>query len=174
MTKKQQRHNSFKRANERKTEVRKLLEVHKLYLVSGKGEGSTPLNAFDKALLDAGIGDVNLIKVSSIVPPNAEVVIEKPNLPRGALVPCVYAERTSKRPGERIAVALAVGIAEDGFGVVMESEGETAEEAVEKATKMVEEAFKFRGLRLERILQISVEHQVVNCGGVVAACVYWQ
>lgn len=151
-----------------------MLEVRKLYLVSGKAEGSTPLNAFDNALLDAGIGDVNLIKVSSIVPPDAEVLMEKPNLPRGALMPCVYAELTSQKRGERIAVALAIGLAEDGFGVVMESEGETAEEAVAKATKMVEEAFKVRRLHLKRILTISAEHQVKECGSVVAACVYWR
>jgi len=155
-------------------EVHGLTEVRKLYLVAGKAEGGTPLNAFDNALLDAGIGDVNLIKVSSIVPPGAEVVMEKPNLPKGALVPCVYAERASDKPGERIAVALAVGIAEDGFGVVMESEGETAEEATAKAVQMVKEAFRVRGLNLKRILQISSEHQVIKCGGVVAACIYWR
>jgi arginine decarboxylase len=89
-------------------------------------------------------------------------------------VPCVYAERTSDKPGEKIAVALAVGIAEDGFGVVMESEGETAEEATAKAVEMVKEAFNVRGLTLKRILQIASEHQVIRCGGVVAACVYWR
>ena len=156
------------------TEVHGLMEVRKLYLVAGKAEGGTPLNAFDNALLDAGIGDVNLIKVSSIIPPGAEVVMEKPNLPKGALVPCVYAERTSDKPGEKIAVALAVGIAEDGFGVVMESEGETAEEATAKAVEMVKEAFSVRGLTLKRILQIASEHQVIRCGGVVAACIYWR
>lgn len=145
-----------------------------MYLVAGKAEGKTPLNAFDNALLAAGIGDVNLIKVSSIVPPGAEVRMERPNLPRGALVPCVYAERTSEVPGERIAVALAVGLADDGFGVVMESEGETEEEAAQKAIQMVEEAFRVRGLNLQQVLRIAVEHQVVACGGVVAACVYWR
>ena len=149
-------------------------EVRRLYLVAGKAEGATPLNAFDNALLEAGIGNVNLIKVSSIVPPSAEVCTETPNLPPGALVPCVYAERTSQVPGERIAVALAVGLAEDGFGVVMESEGTTAAEAVEKAVRMVEEAFRVRQLPLVRTLQVAVEHQVVRCGSVVAACVYWQ
>lgn len=172
--KRQQRHEPVKAHRWKKTEVYGLLEVHKLYLVSGKSEGSTPLNAFDNALLEAGIGDVNLIKVSSIVPPNAEVVLGKPNLPRGVIVPCVYAERTSETPGEKIAVALAVGLAEDGFGVVMESEGETAEEATAKAIEMVKEAFRVRGVELKRILQVSAEHEVVKCGGVVAACVYWR
>ena len=38
----------------------------KIAIVSGKDEGPTKLNAFDNALSDAGIGDVNLIKVSSM------------------------------------------------------------------------------------------------------------
>ena len=36
----------------------------KIAIVSGKDEGPTRLNAFDNALTAAGIGDVNLIKVS--------------------------------------------------------------------------------------------------------------
>ena len=36
----------------------------RIAIVSGKDEGPTKLNAFDNALTDAGIGDVNLIKVS--------------------------------------------------------------------------------------------------------------
>lgn len=149
-------------------------EFRRLYLVAGKAEGTTPLNAFDNALLNAGIGDVNLIKVSSIVPPGAEVMLAKPDLPRGALVPCVYIERTSNTPGEYIAVALAVGLANDGFGIIMESDGATAEEAVAKAVRMVEEAFRARGLPLARTLQVMVEHQIQRCGCVVAACVYCQ
>ena len=37
--------------------------------VSGASEGYTPLNAFDGALLAAGVGNTNLVKMSSIVPP---------------------------------------------------------------------------------------------------------
>jgi len=154
--------------------VNKLFDVTRLYLVTGKAEGETPLNAFDNALIDAGIGDVNLIKVSSIVPPEAEVILAKPELPRGALVPCVYSANTSATPGQRIAAALAVGLAEDGFGVIMESSGETAEEAASKALFMVEEAFKIRGLKLVKTLQAAVEHEIVKCGGIVAACAYWR
>ncbi|MCS7223998.1 MAG: arginine decarboxylase, pyruvoyl-dependent [Armatimonadetes bacterium] len=144
----------------------------RLYLVAGKGEGLTPLTAFDRALLDAGIGDVNLIKVSSIVPPDCEVVTERPELTPGSLVPVVYIERTSSQPGERIAVALAVGQGADGFGVVMESEGLSAEVAEQKALQMVQEAFRYRGRGLVKTIPISVEHIVDQCGCVVAACVY--
>ena len=37
-------------------------------IVSGKGFGKYALTSFDNALLDAGVGDYNLIKVSSILP----------------------------------------------------------------------------------------------------------
>lgn len=38
-------------------------------LVSGIGKAEYPLVTFDNALRDAGIGDYNLVKVSSILPP---------------------------------------------------------------------------------------------------------
>ena len=41
---------------------------------AGHAEGGTTLNAFDNALLAAGIGNINLIKVSSILPPDVPVV----------------------------------------------------------------------------------------------------
>ena len=41
---------------------------------AGRAEGGTPLNAFDNALLAAGIGNINLIKVSSILPPGVELI----------------------------------------------------------------------------------------------------
>ena len=46
----------------------------KVSITSGKSEGPTKLNAFDNALLDAGIGNVNLIPVSSIIPASAKIV----------------------------------------------------------------------------------------------------
>ena len=44
----------------------------KFTLVAGNGEGGTPLNAFDAALIEAGIGNLNLLRVSSILPPSAQ------------------------------------------------------------------------------------------------------
>ena len=39
------------------------------FFATGHAEGATPLNAFDGALLASGIGNTNLIKISSILPP---------------------------------------------------------------------------------------------------------
>jgi len=47
----------------------------KIIITTGTGEGPTPLAAFDKALLDAGVANYNLIYLSSIIPPNS--IIER-------------------------------------------------------------------------------------------------
>ena len=41
----------------------------KIRLSSGRGEGPTPLAAFDAALLDAGVSNYNLLPLSSVIPP---------------------------------------------------------------------------------------------------------
>ena len=41
---------------------------------AASAEGGTSLNAFDNALLAAGLGDINLVKVSSIMPPKVEMI----------------------------------------------------------------------------------------------------
>jgi len=46
----------------------------RIILTSGIRIGSTKLNAFDNALLNAGIGNFNLLSVSSIIPPKAKIV----------------------------------------------------------------------------------------------------
>ena len=61
-------------------------------LSGGIGEGATELDAFDAALCDAGVGNYNLVCVSSILPPKCQVVRLRevpPNKmpPVGALVP---------------------------------------------------------------------------------------
>src|SRR2546430_5145748 len=97
-------------------------------LASGAAEGDSELTAFDNALRKGGIGDVNLIRVSSIVPPGAKIA-PLPDLPFGALTPAAYAVQTSSVPGMRVAACIGVGWTPRG-GVLMEAHGleETAEE----------------------------------------------
>lgn len=148
-------------------------KVTKAALVSGAAEGGTELNAFDNALLAAGIGDVNLIKVSSILPPHVKLQDSVPKLPKGAFVPVVYAERTSTTPGETVAVSVGVGRAPDGFGVVMEAGGRSKAEVEAEVCRKIEEAFRVRGLPLMEVQVVAAEHQVKRCGCVVAACVFF-
>lgn len=45
----------------------------KITITAGTGEGPTALGAFDEALLQAGVGDYNLITLSSVIPEGAEL-----------------------------------------------------------------------------------------------------
>lgn len=145
----------------------------KFTLVAGSGEGETPLNAFDRALLQAGAGNVNLIRVSSILPPRAQHVKEL-YLPPGALVPVAYGALKSTTPGEQIAAAVAVGIPAEGFGVIMEYSGRTTREEAEKIIRrMVEDAFAMRGLEMKEYLVKAVDHRVVKAGAVFAGVLMW-
>jgi len=49
----------------------------KIKVAAGRGEGSTTLSAFDTALKAAGIHNYNIIRLSSVIPPESEVVVEK-------------------------------------------------------------------------------------------------
>lgn len=144
-------------------------------LVAGSGEGNTRLTAFDTALLNAGAGNLNLLRVSSILPPRA---VEDPNLtiPPGSLTPVAYGTLTSDQPEQIIAAAIGVGIAEDpaGYGIIMEYEGYCSrKEAEDVVTAMVREGFAKRGVKLQRILVKGVEHRVEKCGSVFAAVLLW-
>ncbi len=142
-------------------------------LVAGSGESISPLNAFDQALLEAGAGNVNLLKVSSILPPRA-VFDENISLPPGSLVPVAYGTLTSSKQGATIAAAVAVGIPEEGFGVIMEYSGYVSKkEAEDIITGMVKEAFQTRNLKLTECLVKAIEHRIIETGSVFAGVILW-
>ena len=150
-----------------------LATPRKFTLVAGTGEGSTELNAFDHALLAAGIGNVNLLRVSSILPSGA-VYAERLEIEPGSLVPTAYGAITSEQPGQLIAAAIGVGLSEDTYGVIMEFSGRCSRAEAERHVRgMVEEAFGTRGLALKTCLVKAVEHRVKQKGCAFAATALW-
>jgi len=142
-------------------------------LVAGAGEGLTQLNAFDQALLAANAGNVNLLRVSSILPPGA-VYKDEIHLPPGSLVPVAYGAFTSAVPGDIITAVVGVGIPKEGFGVIMEHSGHfSRQEGEDLMNRMVIEAFHMRGLQLEKYIVKSAEHKVVKTGAVFAGVILW-
>ncbi len=144
-------------------------------LVAAAAEGERELTAFDQALLAAGVGNVNLIRVSSILPPNVEFM-KKLEFPPGSLLPIAYGSISSSEPGEVITAAVAVGLGpeDDEFGVIMEFSGScTKQKAEEEVEQMVTEAFQYRKKSLKEIKVASVEHKVVRCGCVFAGIPLW-
>ena len=47
----------------------------KIYVTKGTGEGPTTLAAFDSALFNARIANYNLLKLSSVIPAGAEIIL---------------------------------------------------------------------------------------------------
>ncbi len=119
-------------------------------MLAARAEGGTPLNAFDNALLAMGIGNANLVRLSSVVPPHLEWLERLPEIPVGMLLPTVYAEASAREPGERIVAALGVGLRPDGAGgLIYEYAGHGDRAfAEERVRAMVEEGFRVRGWRL--------------------------
>lgn len=146
----------------------------KFSLSAGHGEAATLLNAFDVALLDAGFGNLNLLKVSSVLPPGAEYV-KTMDVSPGSLLPTAYAIISSHQPGDLIAAAVAIGIPEiQSFGVIMECSGHCSKEEIElRIRQMVVEAFSVRRLPLREIKVASVEHRVEKCGSAFAGVGLW-
>lgn len=149
----------------------------KFYLVSGSSDGFTLLNAFDGALVASGVGDTNLVKMSSILPPGCEKMNPRPvQLPQGALVPVAYASLCSDVPGEVISSAVAIGIPkdEDRAGLIMEYSAKAEQSIVEnQVRKMVEKGMEMRNRAIKEIMSISATYEVIDIGAVFAGVVLW-
>lgn len=135
----------------------------------GVGVSEKRLPSFDKALLDAGVGNYNLVKLSSILPARChEIRIEniRNRIREGSLLPVAYATISSDRPGEKIASAIAVGFPADDskVGVIMEysNAGIDGREAERIVREMVEEGFSVRGWKLDKIKSVYAEAEVME------------
>lgn len=101
---------------------------------SGTGSAATPLAAFDAALRDVGAGDVNLVRLSSVIPTGATLVhtptlIQQPGW--GDKLYCVYAEQHAERAGEQAAAGVGWVHKRDGSGAGLFVEhGGTSEDEV--------------------------------------------
>jgi arginine decarboxylase len=149
----------------------------KFFLVSGSSEGFSLLNAFDGALLASGVGDTNLVKLSSILPPGCKEIKPPPvPLPQGALVPVAYASLSCDAPGEVISAAVAIGIPKDAnsAGLIMEYSARAEERVVvEHVSRMVEKGMELRKRPIKTIMPISATCKVVAVGAVFAGVVLW-
>ncbi len=146
-------------------------KVTKVAATAGHAEGSTPLNAFDNALLAAGIGNINLVKISSIVPPDVDIV-DLPQIKPGALIPTAYAWETSSVPGEVISAAVGYALPKDRTraGVIMEHHAKVPRAEAERMIRqMLEEAFRVRGEAIREWKVFAAEHRVERVGCAVAA-----
>ena len=144
----------------------------RIAIVSGNCEGPTELNAFDNALYEAEIGDVNLIKVSSMLEANTKV--EKlPKLKAGSMVNCVLSSLTSNTKGEKLTACIAVAIGEE-LGCVVETNGinQNPEDIKNEAIDMVKYMMNKRNVEIKELIVEEAHHTVSEIGSAIAAVIY--
>lgn len=140
-----------------------LFKAQNYTMVNGVGSGSTELNAFDNALQSANVGNFNLIKVSSILPPGA---IQRESIKEnsGSVLPIAYSSILGKNQGDSIVAVVAVGIPQDEnmVGVIMEHASIGDPNIIEsEVMQMVCEAMRNRSIEIREI-KCSVSSCVVK------------
>jgi len=154
----------------------KVLPVPKKFFVtSGKGINTvSELNAFDLALMDAGIDQQNLVTVSSILPNGIKQVSRRP-LPRGAITHCVLAQQRGGE-GEMISAGIAYAFIKDqDGGFVAEGHIHGTQKSLKEFLKWrMEEMAELRNVELATIYYKTEELSIPmdNYGVCVAACVF--
>jgi arginine decarboxylase len=126
---------------------------------SAVGSGPTPVAAFDRALLSAGIANLNLVRLSSVIPAGARVEIHVDNAPLaseegvgwGDRHYVVYADARASRPGE--VAAACVGWVQDeatGAGLFVEVEGDDEDRARAEVVASLDAMTRTREIDLGR------------------------
>jgi arginine decarboxylase len=113
-------------------------------VVSALGTGRTPLSAFDDALLGCGVHNFNLISLSSVIPPCSTVTVKNQPAIRatdhdhGKRLYVVRAEQRSSRPGSTVGAGVGWFQWDDGRGLFVEHERESAELTVSDMEAAIE------------------------------------
>ena len=118
----------------------------RMFFTKGVGKHKERLTSFELALRDAGVAAQNLVRVSSIFPPQAKMVPRKEGLKYlspGEVVFAVVAENTSREPHRLIASSIGVAIPADRnmYGYLSEhhSFGESEDQAGDYAEELAAE-----------------------------------
>jgi arginine decarboxylase len=122
------------------------LRPKRLFLTTGIGRHREKLASFELALRDAGIEKFNLVNVSSIYPPGAEIMERDDgleDLEPGQIVFCVMARAQSNEPGRRIAASIGLAVPQNRslYGYLSEhhSYGQQAKDAGDYAEDLAAE-----------------------------------
>jgi arginine decarboxylase len=118
----------------------------RIFFTKGVGKHKERLTSFELALRDAGIAAQNLVRVSSIFPPNCKILSKKEGLKYlepGQVVFAVVAENSTREPHRLVASSIGVALPADRttYGYLSEhhSFGETDQTAGDYAEELAAE-----------------------------------
>ena len=129
---------------------------------SGKGVSSHELVSFDNALINAGISNYNLLRVSSILPAGCKKC-STISLKPGSPLLVAYGSISSDKSGQLISSAVGIGVPSENtnIGIIMEYSGFTDAKYAEQIVKtMIEESMKNHNIELDKIQLSSIECEV--------------
>src|SRR5271155_28894 len=114
----------------------------RVFLTRGVGAHRQQLSAFEYALRDADIEQQNLVSVSSILPPQCELIMRGAGveaLSPGEITFCVMARAETNEPGRRIVAGIGLARPKDSahYGYISEHHGFGMSE--EEASEYVED-----------------------------------
>lgn len=148
-----------------------------MFLTRGVGVHKEKLVSFELALRDAGIAEYNLVRVSSIFPPNCEIISKEEGLKKlryGQVVFCVLSDNAVREQSRLIAASIGVALPREkhkhGYLSEHHSYGETEQEASDYAEDMAAEMLATTlGIPIESSLQYderknywSMQDQIVD------------
>ena len=118
----------------------------RIFLTKGVGKHKERLTSFELALRDAGIAAQNLVRVSSIFPPNCKLLTRAQGLRHlspGEVVFAVVAENSTREPHRLVASSIGLALPADSktYGYLSEhhSFGETDQIAGDYAEELAAE-----------------------------------
>ena len=128
--------------------------IKNIYLIGSTGAATTEIDAFDSALLGCGIGNYNLVRLSSVIPPYSKVTAID-LLPEdygvwGDKLYVVYAFGATTTEGQEVWAGVGWVILEDnGAGLFVEHHASSEEECKELIEQSLVEMCRNRGLNLD-------------------------
>ncbi|MEW5897370.1 MAG: pyruvoyl-dependent arginine decarboxylase [Nanoarchaeota archaeon] len=126
----------------------------KIYISKGSAEGPTEIAAFDNALDVAGISNLNLIYLSSVIPPNSRIILGKPKLRNcfGEKAFVVMSKIIATKINQTVCAGIGwVRYERDKRGLFVEITGNSKEEVEEKINETLEHMRKYRKYRFGKI-----------------------
>ena len=143
-------------------------------IVWGKSEGETLISAFDRSLIKAGVHNLNLIYLSSVIPPGATISVVGKYGHRyevGDIRYVVLASYSSNKPKAQISAGLGWIYTSCG-GLIFESSGEcTPEQCAEEIVAGLGDMMRARQWDGDIKMKI-VTHNVRKVANVMVAAIY--
>lgn len=139
----------------------------KIIVTKSVGEGETKTSAFDKALLDAGIANYNLIRMSSVIPRGADIVVKKFESGQdeyGYRLYVVLSERYETLKGKKAVASIGWANSHKG-GIFVEKTGGNREEVTGYIRKTIKSMTSYRP---EEHGDVRIEVVEKECEGKIA------